>query len=87
LKRIKPKKYLGQHFLKDSNISKKIVESLISKKLKSILEIGPGMGILTQYLINKKPETFFIEIDKDSIMYLDKMYPKIIITYTGFEKI
>ena len=63
--------------MKDSNISKKIVESLISKKLKSILEIGPGMGILTQYLINKKPETFFIEIDKDSIMYLDKMYPKI----------
>ena len=63
--------------MKDSNISKKIVESLISKKLKSILEIGPGMGILTQYLINKKTETFFIEIDKDSIMYLDKMYPKI----------
>ena len=63
--------------MKDSNISKKIVESLISKKLKSILEIGPGMGILTQYLINKKPETFFIEIDKDSIIYLDKMYPKI----------
>ena len=63
--------------MKDSNISKKIVESLISKKLKSILEIGPGMGILTQYLINKKTETFFIEIDKDSIMYLNKMYPKI----------
>ena len=63
--------------MKDSNISKKIVESLISKKLKSILEIGPGTGILTQYLINKKNETFFIEIDKDSIMYLNKMYPKI----------
>ena len=63
--------------MKDSNISKKIVESLISKKLKSILEIGPGMGILTQYLINKETETFFIEIDKDSIMYLNKMYPKI----------
>ena len=77
MKRVKPKKYLGQHFLNDSNISKKIVHNLTSNKLKSILEIGPGMGILTQHLINSKTETFFVEIDKDSIVYLNKVYPKI----------
>jgi|TARA_B110000444_G_scaffold49617_1_gene45570 16S rRNA (adenine1518-N6/adenine1519-N6)-dimethyltransferase len=77
LKQLKPKKYLGQHFLKDSNISKKIAESLISKKLNSIIEIGPGMGILTQHLINSSTETFFVEIDKDSIVYLNKVFPEI----------
>ena len=77
MKQLKPKKYLGQHFLKDSNISKKIAESLISKKLNSIIEIGPGMGILTQHLINSSTETFFVEIDKDSIVYLNKVFPEI----------
>ena len=77
MKQLKPKKYLGQHFLKDSNISKKIAESLISKKLNSIIEIGPGMGILTQHLINSNTETFFVEIDKDSIVYLNKVFPEI----------
>ena len=77
MKQLKPKKYLGQHFLKDSNISKKIAESLISKKLNSIIEIGPGMGILTQHLINSSIETFFVEIDKDSIVYLNKVFPEI----------
>tara|TARA_B110000467_G_scaffold150438_1_gene157917 strand:+ start:2879 stop:3658 length:780 start_codon:yes stop_codon:yes gene_type:complete len=77
LKRVKPKKYLGQHFLKDSNISKKIVEGLVSKKLNSIIEIGPGMGILTQHLINSKTKTYFIEIDKESITYLNNVFPEI----------
>ena len=77
MKQLKPKKYLGQHFLKDPNISKKIAESLISKKLNSIIEIGPGMGILTQHLINSSTETFFVEIDKDSIVYLNKVFPEI----------
>ncbi|MDA7809948.1 16S rRNA (adenine(1518)-N(6)/adenine(1519)-N(6))-dimethyltransferase RsmA [Flavobacteriaceae bacterium] len=77
MKRVKPKKYLGQHFLKDSNISKKIVEGLVSKKLNSIIEIGPGMGILTQHLINSKTKTYFIEIDKESITYLNNVFPEI----------
>ena len=67
MKQVKPKKHLGQHFLKDSNVSKKIADSLISKKLKTILEIGPGMGILTQHLTINKTQTFFIEIDNESI--------------------
>ena len=74
---LKPKKYLGQHFLKDSNISKKISTSLISKSSQTIIEIGPGMGILTQHLISKKTQTYFVELDKDSISFLNKMFPKI----------
>ena len=63
--------------MKDSNISKKIVEGLVSKKLNSIIEIGPGMGILTQHLINNKTKTYFIEIDKESITYLNNVFPEI----------
>ena len=63
--------------MKDSNISKKIVEGLVSKKLNSIVEIGPGMGILTQHLINSKTKTYFIEIDKESITYLNNVFPEI----------
>ncbi|MFL2666429.1 MAG: 16S rRNA (adenine(1518)-N(6)/adenine(1519)-N(6))-dimethyltransferase RsmA [Flavobacteriaceae bacterium] len=77
MKQVKPKKYLGQHFLKDSKVSKKIVDSLSSKKLKTILEIGPGMGILSQYLKINKTQTFFIEIDKESIIYLNEKFPEI----------
>tara|TARA_B100000929_G_scaffold203185_1_gene161578 strand:- start:235 stop:1017 length:783 start_codon:yes stop_codon:yes gene_type:complete len=77
LKQVKPKKHLGQHFLKDSNVSKKIADSLISKKLKTILEIGPGMGILTQHLTINKTQTFFIEIDNESIIYLNNKFPEI----------
>ena len=77
MKQVKPKKHLGQHFLKDSNVSKKIADSLISKKLKTILEIGPGMGILTQHLTINKTQTFFIEIDNESIIYLNNKFPEI----------
>ena len=77
MKQIKPKKYLGQHFLKDSKVSKKIADSLSSKKLKTILEIGPGMGILSQHLKINKTQTFFIEIDKESIIYLNEKFPDI----------
>ena len=77
LKQLKPKKYLGQHFLKDSNISKKIVEGLTSKKLSSIIEIGPGMGILTQHLLKSNIKTSFVEIDSNSVDYLNKKFPEI----------
>ena len=77
MKQVNPKKYLGQHFLKDSKVSKKIADSLSSKKLKTILEIGPGMGILSQYLKINKIQTFFIEIDKESIIYLNEKFPEI----------
>ena len=53
MKFVKPKKSLGQHFLKDNNIANKIVDSLDGKS-KNVLEIGPGMGVLTKFLLKKK---------------------------------
>ena len=57
---IKPKKKLGQHFLKDLNIGKKIVESLKLDNYKRVLEIGPGKGVLTKFILEKKPVITFL---------------------------
>lgn len=75
MRKIKPKKYLGQHFLKDEDIAKKIVNSIqfkthTTEKINCI-EIGPGTGVLTKYLIeNEKLNTYVIELDNESIEYL-----------------
>jgi len=74
---VKPKKNLGQHFLKDQNIARKIVDSL-SVKTTNVLEVGPGMGVLTRYLLEKKELTVHaIEIDKESVEFLKRNYPEI----------
>ena len=72
---VKAKKFLGQHFLTDENIAAKIVESL-STDSRRVLEIGPGMGVLTKYLI-ARPDTDFhvVEIDRESVAYLHDHYP------------
>ncbi len=67
---VKPKKYLGQHFLTDKNIAQKIADALTLQAYQNVLEIGPGMGVLTQFLLAKKIETFVIEIDSESVDYL-----------------
>ena len=64
LKKIKAKKKLGQHFLKDSGIAKKIVEALNINNLNSIIEIGPGMGILSDHLILLKKKRFLSKLIK-----------------------
>lgn len=74
---VKPKKYLGQHFLKDQNIAKKIVECFKAKNSEVILEIGPGTGVLTKYLMQRENESYFIEIDRESVDYLKTQYPEI----------
>ncbi len=72
---VKAKKHLGQHFLKDETIAKKIADSLIGDNYKEVLEIGPGMGVLTKYLLaNKKYTTSVIEIDRESVTYLRAHY-------------
>ncbi len=71
---VKAKKHLGQHFLTDENIAKKIADSLTLNGYKKILEIGPGMGVLTKYLLEKPIETFVIEIDTESVEYLEAQY-------------
>ncbi len=72
MKELKPKKRLGQHFLKDSNIAKKIVDGLNHDDLNCIIEIGPGMGILTDHLIPFKKKLKLVEIDSESVKYLNQ---------------
>lgn len=74
---VRAKKYLGQHFLKDENIARQIAESLTGA-CRHVLEIGPGMGVLTKYLCTH-PELDFraIEIDSESVAYLHDHYPSL----------
>jgi 16S rRNA (adenine1518-N6/adenine1519-N6)-dimethyltransferase len=74
---VKAKKHLGQHFLKDEQIAINIANSISYNRYKTILEIGPGMGVLTKYLLEKNIETHVVEIDKESVIYLEKHYPKL----------
>lgn len=68
---VKPKKYLGQHFLKDESIASKIAESLTGHNdYPYLLEIGPGMGVLSKFLVPKDEELTLIEIDRESIDFL-----------------
>jgi len=67
---VKAKKHLGQHFLNDESIAEKIADTLALKGYKSVLEIGPGMGVLTKYLLKKDITTYVIEIDSESANFL-----------------
>lgn len=67
---VRAKKHLGQHFLKDENIANKIANSLTLNGYKNVLEIGPGMGVLTKYLLKKDITTSVIEIDEESVEFL-----------------
>ncbi|RKD20169.1 16S rRNA (adenine(1518)-N(6)/adenine(1519)-N(6))-dimethyltransferase [Pelobium manganitolerans] len=74
---VKAKKHLGQHFLTDKNIAEKIVNSLVHHhQYQQVLEVGPGMGILSDFLLQKKEfETYLIDIDTESFEFLKKKYP------------
>lgn len=75
---VRAKKNLGQHFLNDKSIAQKIVESLRATEVKKVLEIGPGMGVLTQFLMqNKAFETSAVEIDRESVEYLNMHFPEL----------
>lgn len=71
---VRAKKHLGQHFLKDENIAKKIADTLSLTGYKDVLEIGPGMGVLTKHLLKKDIITHVIEIDTESVDYLKNNY-------------
>ncbi|PHK25921.1 16S rRNA methyltransferase [Nostoc linckia z15] len=75
--KVKAKKHLGQHFLKDESIAKDIANALTLQGYNKVLEIGPGMGVLTKYLLDKDAETWVIEIDTESVDYLNAHYPKL----------
>ncbi|WP_340201618.1 16S rRNA (adenine(1518)-N(6)/adenine(1519)-N(6))-dimethyltransferase RsmA [Ascidiimonas sp. W6] len=74
---VKAKKHLGQHFLNDENIAAKIADTLNYEEGDLVLEIGPGMGVMTKYLLQKKIETWVIEIDKESVVYLETNFPEL----------
>lgn len=74
---VKAKKHLGQHFLKDLNIAQKIADTLSLANYKKIVEIGAGMGVLTQFLLKKDTEVYVVEIDKESVAYLEAHYPEL----------
>ena len=76
MNKVRAKKYLGQHFLNDENIAEKIVNSLTNfKSYDNVLEVGPGMGVLTKYLLEiENFSTSVVEIDVESQDYLKKHY-------------
>ncbi|MDE6835392.1 MAG: 16S rRNA (adenine(1518)-N(6)/adenine(1519)-N(6))-dimethyltransferase RsmA [Muribaculaceae bacterium] len=83
---VKAKKQLGQHFLKDEEIARRIAETISKDQLPAeaqkwselpILEIGPGMGVLTKYLINSGRQLKAVELDDESVRFLNKVYPSL----------
>ncbi|MEI7499577.1 MAG: 16S rRNA (adenine(1518)-N(6)/adenine(1519)-N(6))-dimethyltransferase RsmA [Bacteroidota bacterium] len=74
---IRPKKHLGQHFLRDENIARKIVDYL-NHEHPLVLEVGPGMGVLTKYILEKSEfDSYFMEVDRESVDYLNAKYTEI----------
>lgn len=75
---VRAKKNLGQHFLKNNDIAQKIVDSLQANNVNKVLEIGPGMGVLTQFLLKRNSfETSVVEIDRESVEYMNDHFPEL----------
>ena len=72
---VKAKKHLGQHFLTDESIAKNIADALTETGYNNVLEIGPGMGVLTKYLLQKEPKVTVMELDRESVAYLHEIFP------------
>jgi len=84
---VTPKKHLGQHFLKDENIARKIVNSL-SSDIQNVLEVGPGMGVLTKNLIDREFKDLRVaEIDKESVVFLNLHFPGLQVISGDFLKL
>lgn len=77
-RKVSAKKYLGQHFLNDQNIAARIADSLSYDGYKEVLEVGPGMGVLTQYILQKETTLFVVELDKESVRYLKEHFPSLV---------
>ena len=74
--KVSPKKHLGQHFLADKNISRKIADSILYNGVKNVVEIGPGTGALTEFFLLQDNHLKLIDLDKESIEYLHQKYPE-----------
>ena len=75
MKNVKPKKHLGQHFLTDLQVAKAIADTVDAMPALPVLEVGPGMGVLTQFLLEKPRELRVVEIDRESVAYLHEHFP------------
>ena len=76
MKQVRPKKNLGQHFLTDLNIAKAIADTVDACPDLPVLEVGPGMGVMTQYLVEKPRPFKVVEIDRESVAYLQEHFPE-----------
>ena len=76
MKQVRPKKNLGQHFLTDLNIAKAIADTVDACPNLPVLEVGPGMGVMTQYLVEKPRPFKVVEIDRESVAYLQEHFPE-----------
>ena len=74
MRQVKPKKNLGQHFLTDLGVARRIADTVDACPDIPVLEVGPGMGVLTQYLVAKPREVKVVEIDRESVAYLREKY-------------
>jgi 16S rRNA (adenine1518-N6/adenine1519-N6)-dimethyltransferase len=72
---VKAKKHLGQHFLRDENVAIKIVEALPLEGFEQVIEIGPGDGVLSKYLLDRYDNILFFDVDQESITHLENAYP------------
>ena len=77
MKQVRPKKNLGQHFLTDLTIAKRIADTVDACPELPVLEVGPGMGVMTQYLVEKPRPLKVVEIDRESVAYLNEHFPKL----------
>ena len=77
MKQVRPKKNLGQHFLTDLNIAKQIADTVDACPELPVLEVGPGMGVMTQFLVEKPRPFKVVEIDRESVAYLQEHFPRL----------
>lgn len=77
MRSVKPKKSLGQHFLKDLEIARRIADTLDAYKQQPVLEIGPGMGVLTRFLLEAGHDLTVVELDAESVEYLSRHFPEL----------
>lgn len=73
---VKPKKFLGQHFLTDLTIAQRIADTIDALPDLPVLEVGPGMGVMTQYLMQKPRPLKVVELDFESVEYLRRTWPQ-----------
>ena len=86
MKQVKPKKNLGQHFLIDLNIARSIADTVDACPDLPVLEVGPGMGVMTQYLVEKPRPIKVVEIDRESVAYLQDHFGGKVLEQRGEEK-